>query len=329
MLLRKFSLMDPNEHDRYEQRQYEEYRPAATKDVPIVAKNLLDIINKGTRPKGGTQEEKLLIRITNMIASNNVFKDYSGNDILDMLSKPKWKDLSYITLCHQLKLDTNKGSTYQTMLNDYDFEDGGKATEQEAKDRLIKEYGMTPEDFILLPDAGPNAIYVDEKNKKLIKAKDKKFSLKRSIDAITETDSFIIAWGMKYKGGTAAVDGSTQADQGKNEGAGTSKVFEDVYLSGNEITYNDKPVFFVNLVYGSQFQNEKRIAENELAFKQEIDCKRSVNCSLSNVVNIINEFKSLKAPVDNIVEILYDKYAYDINYTGRKGKERLQEWIFN
>ena len=329
MFLRKFSLMNPTEHDRYEQRQYEEYRPAATKDVPVVASNLLAILDKGQRPKGGTQEEKLLIRVTNALDSNSMFKSFIVKDILNDLSQSNWNSASYTMLCHQLKLDTNKGSFYQTKLNNYEFDDGGKATEQEAKDRLIKEYNMAPEDFTLLPDAGPKAIYVDEKNNTLIEAKDKKFGLKRSIDAITETDSFVIAWGMKYKGGTAAVDGSTQADQGKNEGAGMSTVFEDAYLSGNEITYNNKPVFFVNLVYGSQFRNEKRIAENELAFKQEIDCKRSVNCSLSNVVNIINEFKSLKEPVDNIVEILYDKYAYDINYTGRKGKERLQEWIFN
>lgn len=327
MLLRKFSLMNPNEHDRYEQRQYEEYRPEATKDVPVVAGNLLYLITKSQRPKGGTQEEKLYIRITNMIASNVMFKNYSVEDILNMLSTPKWDDLSYITLCHQLKLDTNKGSYYQTKLNNYDFEDGNKATEQEAKDRLIKEYGMASEDFLLLPDSGPDAIYVDEKNNTLIKAKDKKFSLKRSIDAITETDSFVIAWGMKYKGGTAAMDGSTQADQGKYEGANMSKLFEDAYHNGNEITYNGKPVFFVNLVYGSQFQTEKRIVENELAFKPEINCKRSMNCSLTNVVNIISEFKSNETSVDNVVDILYDKYAYDINYTGRKGRERLKEWI--
>ena len=46
MILRKFSLMDPNEFDRYEDLQQSKFRPASLKDVPQISKNLFFLTNK-------------------------------------------------------------------------------------------------------------------------------------------------------------------------------------------------------------------------------------------------------------------------------------------
>jgi hypothetical protein len=88
-------------------------------------------------------------------------------------------------------------------------------------------------------------------------------------------------------------------------------------------------VFFANLVYGGQFNDHKRIVGNEMAFKLDCDCKRSFNISLDRVKDVIDFFNSSECQLDNALEMLYNKYAYDIEYTGKPKtteKARLLEW---
>ena len=146
---------------------------------------------------------------------------------------------------------------------------------------------------------------------------------------ITELKNVVIVWCMKYKGGTAAVGGSGQTDQGTTEGKHFSEYFEKRHSSGKEVIYNGKPVFFANLVYGGQFNDHKRIVGNEMAFKLDYDCKRSFNISLDRVKDVIEFFKGKNIKLDTALDMLYNKYAYNIEYTGnpkKTEKARLLEW---
>ena len=332
MLLRKFSLMDPNEFDRYEDLQQSKFRPASLKDVPQISKNLLEMIKSKKKISSGSPEGKLNTRISNALKSNAYLRTLgSKEDYLNDLSSGN--DRIAALAFNSLKLDTNKGNTYQEKTMNYTFNDGSKATEKEAKDRLMKEFKMTSDQFLLLPDAGPDAIYIEEKQHKLVRAGDVNERIDgRSVDALTECPNCYIAWVMKYAGGTAGVDGSGQKDQKTSEGIKYSKIFETAYQQGKQITYKDKPVFMGYLVYGSQFSNStKRIILNELGFKRDYDCKRSFNISINRVKPVI-DFLSKEKSFDNSLVNLYNKYGYDVEYKGRpKQKEliRLTEWIMN
>lgn len=331
--LPKFSLMNPDEFDRYEKLQASVFRPASVKDTPNIAKDLLKILDSGKQPRSGNPEGKLYVRITNALRSNEFLQSHGSvrdyiSAVADIdIKNPTMTDL--ITL-DRLKLDTNKGSFYQSQYMDYEFEDGSKATEKEAKDRLMKEFGVSSEDFLLLPDAGPEALFIDDDTKEIRSAANIKVKRNRSIDAIIEFDDKVIAVSMKYKGGTAGVGGSGQSDQGTTEGKESSKLFETAHKKGKEFTYKGKPVFYASLVYGSQFNDPKRIVENELAFRTDYRCYRSFNISLTRVADLINYFKTSKEPLDDLLQSVYNKYGYDINYRGNpKGttKQRLTEWI--
>lgn len=332
MLLRKFTLMDPNEIDRYEELQQTLYRPASLKDTVKVAANLLAIVRRNGRIKGGSPEEKLDVRITNRLRGNSHIRSLGTKEqFLERISQLDPNDPMSALVLDLLKLDTNKGNYYQEQCTKYLFEDGAKATEKEAKQRLIEEQGLEPDQFRLLPDAGPDAIYIDEQNHCLVRAGDRSHRMDgRSIDAITELDNCWIAWVMKYAGGTAGVDGSGQKDQKTSEGVKYSKIFESALSQGSEITYKNKPVFMAYLVYGSQFaNNNKRIVENELGFKRDLTPRRSFNISINRVRAVIDHLRSAEIN-DQVLENIYQQLGYDCEYTGRpKARElaRLQQWL--
>jgi len=331
MKLLKFSLMNPNEFDRYEHLQDTVFRPASLKDTPRIAKNLLNLIKTKSKIKSGTPEEKLNVRITNRLKGNAYIRSLGNKEFyLQRISESDINNPMDVLVLDLLKLDTNKGNFYQEREMKYDFIDGSKAPEKEAKDRLMKEFGLDPNQFLLLPDSGPDAIYIEEKQHKLVRAGDVNERIDgRSVDALTECPNCYIAWVMKYAGGTAGVDGSGQKDQKTSEGIKYSKIFESSYKQGNPITYKGKPVFMGYLIYGSQFTNStKRIVLNELGFKRDYDCQRSFNISISQVKNVI-DFLSSQTSFDNSLKFLYDKYGYDIEYKGRpkqKELQRLEEW---
>jgi hypothetical protein len=82
-------------------------------------------------------------------------------------------------------------------------------------------------------------------------------------------------------------------------------------------------------VSGTKADLIKRIVGNEMAFKLDYDCKRSFNISLDRVKDVIDFFNSSECQLDNALEIVYNKYAYDIEYTGKPKtaeKARLLEW---
>jgi hypothetical protein len=334
MLLKKFSLMNPNEFDRYEELQQTIFRPASVKDTPRVAKNLLALIKNKSKIKPGTPEEKLNVRLTNRLKGNTHIRSLGNKEFyLERISNSNINDPMDILVLELLKLDTNKGNFYQEQNMQYSFSDGSKATEKEAKQRLIDEFGLDGSKFLLLPDAGPDAIYLSEKQNKLVRAGDVNERIEgRSVDALTELPNCYIAWVMKYAGGTAGVDGSGQNDQKTTEGIKYSKIFESAYQANNQITYKGKPVFMGYMVYGSQFTNSsKRIVQNELGFKRDYDCYRSFNITISRVKDVI-DYLELEKQFDNSIKEIYNKYGYDIEYKGRpKQKElnRLTEWVMN
>lgn len=327
MILKKFSLMNPNEFDSIEHLQQTVFRPNSFKQAKETAKNLLAFYLG--KKKLGKEEKEMNIRLSNLIRSNDIFKGYTEIDYLKDCLKD---DLPArrIAIARLMK-DTNKGNKgYHTQL-DFPFEiTGEKFHEALAKRTLILNFGVDKNLFHILPDTGPNALFVDEKKGKISKSIEMDYKSNRSIDAITELKNIVIVWCMKYKGGTAAVGGSGQTDQGTTEGMHFSKIFESWYQKGKEITFNNKPVFFANLVYGGQFNDHKRIVINELAFKLDYDCKRSFNISLDGVKRIIDFFKKENIDLENAVNNLYNNYGYDIEYAGRpkpKEKLRLLEWM--
>ena len=318
--------MNPNEVDSIEHLQQTVFRPNSFKQAKETAKRLYTNYEHGT--KLGKEEKEMKIRLDNLIKSNAEFNGFTPKEYLkDCLESDA--PARRIALARLMK-DTNKGNKGYENQIDFPFEvKGAKFHEALAKRRLMLEFGLDDELFILLPDTGPDALFVDEKNGKISKASEMNSKTNRSIDAITEMKNVAIAWCMKYKGGTAAVGGSGQTDQGTTEGMHFSKIFESRYKTGKEITYKNKPVFFANLVYGGQFNDHKRIVGNELAFKLENDCKRSFNISLDCVKNVIDHFNHNKLDLDSSLKTLYNKYGYDIEFTGKPKPDeriRLLEW---
>jgi len=321
--------MNPNEVDTIEQLQQTVFRPNSYNQAKETAKKLWSCLKNKT--KLGEVEKEMMIRLSNLVKSNAEFNGFTEEQYLEDCLAPD-TPARRIAIARLMK-DTNKGNKgYETQI-DFPFEVcGEKFHEALAKRRLMLEFGLADELFVILPDTGPSALFVDEKKGKITRADNMDYKTNRSIDAITELDDVVIVWCLKYKGGTAAVGGSGQKDQGTTEGAHFSKIFESWHKNGNEITYNNKPVFFANLVYGGQFNDHKRIVENEIAFKLDYDCKRSFNISLDRVKDVIDFFNSDECQLDTALEMLYNKYAYDLEYTGRPKsaeKARLLEWTTN
>lgn len=323
--LPKFSLMNPDEFDDIEYLQQTVFRPNSFKQVKDNARKLLSDLQKGKNLTGDVKA--LNLRLSNLIKSNDELQEMPKEDYLNDIIEGKGPGTKLATA--RLMKDTNKGISNLDEQMNFTFKDGSKPTEKLAKHRLITEYNVDPKDFILLPDGTDSALFVDEDTREVRPKSNIKIKRNRSIDAITELDDKVIVWCMKYKGGTAAVSGSEQSDQGTREGAYMAKFFEATHKEGKEVTYNGNPVFFANLVYGAQFNDPKRIVENELAFRTEYHCYRSFNISIGRVADVINTFKESKEPLDVLLESVYNTYGYDIYYRGKaKGtaKQRIIEW---
>lgn len=322
MLLKKFSLMNPDEVDKIEQLQQTVFRPNSFNQAKETAINLLDHLKKGNKRIKG-EEAKMYIRLSNLLKSNSVFNGYSEQEYLeDVLGEDT--PSRRIAIARLMK-DTNKGISDINTQIEFPFDDGAKPTEKLAKLQLVNDFGVNPDQFKLLPDTGDDRLLLDEKNKQLALAGDLKSKAKvRSIDAISELKSAVVIWCMKYKGGTAAVGGSGQKDQGTTEGAHMAKIVEDLYKAGTPLEYNGKPVFFANMVYGGQFNDPKRIFENEMSFKSDRDCARSFNISIDAVKSVIDTLDSDNVDIDDVLETLYNKYGYDIEHTGRLKPEELE-----
>jgi hypothetical protein len=321
MLLKKFSLMNPDEVDRIEQLQQTLFRPHSFNQAKEIAKNLLTALSNGSKKFKG-EEAKMYIRLSNLLRSNAVFTGFTEQEYLkDVLGDDTPSRRIAIS---RLMKDTNKGISDISNQVNFPFDDGSKPTEKLAKLQLVNDFNLISEKFMLLPDAGPDRLMLDEKGKRLVLAKDLDAKAKvRSIDAVSDLTYAIIIWCMKYKGGTAAVGGSGQKDQGTTEGAHLAKLIENMYETGSPLKYKGKPVFFANMVYGGQFNDPKRIFENEMCFKSDRDCSRSFNISIDAVKSVIDYFDSDDTSIDNAVETLYNKYGYDIEYTGRLKPQEL------
>ena len=74
MKLTKFSLMNPNEVDHIEQLQQTVFRPNSFKQAKETAKKLLVCLKNKT--KLGKEEKEMMIRLSNIIKSNDEFTGY-------------------------------------------------------------------------------------------------------------------------------------------------------------------------------------------------------------------------------------------------------------
>lgn len=326
MKLNKFSLMNPDEVDSIEHLQQTVFRPNSFNQAKETARNLLNSYK--SKKKLGKEEKAMQIRLSNLLRSSAVFNGFTESQYLeDCLDTDT--PARRIAIARLMK-DTNKGISDIDNQIDFPFSDGSKPTEKLAKLRLVNDFGLNSDKFKLLLDAGPDRLMLDEKGKRLALARDLDAKAKvRSIDAISELNNAVIIWCMKYKGGTAAVGGSGQKDQGTTEGAHFAKLIEDWHDSGTALNYKNKPVFFANLVYGGQFNDHKRIVENEMTFKSDRNCHRSFNISLDRVKDVIDYFDGNKVNIDTALDELYNKYGYDIEFTGKPKpaeKARLLEW---
>jgi hypothetical protein len=318
--------MNPDEVDLIEHLQYSVFRPNSYSQSQDTAAELLSALRKGQKRHKG-EAQKMWIRLSNLLKSNEAFVGFTEQEYLADCLGPD-SPSRRIALARLMK-DTNKGISDIDSQLSFPFTDGSKPTEKLAKLRLVKDMGVNSSEFVLLPDTGPEALFIDERAGQITTAAAMNYKSNRSVDAITMLDSVCIVWCMKYKGGTAAVGGSGQTDQGTTEGMHFSKIFESLHQAGRPITYQGLPVFFANLVYGGQFNDHKRIVGNELAFKLNYDCLRSFNISLDRVKNVIDYFKTKPVNIDLALKELYNKYAYDIEYTGKPKsaeKARLLEW---
>lgn len=313
--------MNPGEVDKIEQLQQTVFRPNSFNQAKETAKNLLSALKKGSKKFKG-EEAKMYIRLSNLLKSNSVFDGFTEQQYLeDVLGDDT--PSRRIAIARLMK-DTNKGISDIDDQIEFPFDDGAKPTEKLAKLQLVNDFDVDPDQFKLLPDAGEDRLLLNERDKCLSHARDLKSKAKvRSIDAISDLKSAVIIWCMKYKGGTAAVGGSGQKDQGTTEGAHMAKIIEDMYESGAPLEYNGKPVFFANMVYGGQFNDPKRIFENEMSFRSDRDCARSFNISIDAVKNVIDTFDSDSINIDTVLETLYNNYGYDIEHTGRLKTEEL------
>lgn len=330
MILKKFSLMNPDEEDRIEHLQQTLFRPHSWQEAKNTAQNLLQKMAK-KKTDHTADERAMLIRLKNLLKSNSVFGDFTVEQYLKDILGPDTPSRR-IAVARLMK-DTNKGISGIDDLITFPFADGSKPTERLAKLRLVEDHGLNPTKFELLVDVGDNRLMLDEKGRRLARAGelDTKASV-RSVDAQSILNNAVIIWCMKYKGGTAAVGGSGQKDQGTTEGAHIAALIETWYAQGQPLTYLNKPVFFANLVYGAQFNDHKRIVENEMTFKRDRDCYRCFNISLDRVKNVIDYFDKKSLKETTALSDIYDKYAYDINFTGNPkpaDRQRLMEWITN
>ncbi len=313
--------MNPDEVDEIELLQQTVFRPNSFNQAKQTARNILN-------NKIGKEEQAMQVRLSNLLKSSSVFEGYTEQQYLEDILGDDTPGRR-IAVARLMK-DTNKGISDIDNQIIFPFTDGSKPTEKLAKLRLVNAKGLDPAKFELLVDAGPDRLMLDEKGRQLALAGTLDAKAKvRSVDAISDLTNAVVIWCMKYKGGTAAVGGSGQKDQGTTEGAHIAKVIEDWYDAGTPLEYKGKPVFFANLVYGGQFNDHKRIVENEMTFKSDRDCYRSFNISLDRVKDVIDYFDSTQASLDNPLAELYNKYAYDITFTGKattKEKARLLEW---
>ena len=76
MLLRKFSLMDPNEFDRYEDLQQSKFRPASLKDVPQISKNLFEMIKSKKKISSGSTKKLAFFILFFLLYSISYFNFY-------------------------------------------------------------------------------------------------------------------------------------------------------------------------------------------------------------------------------------------------------------
>lgn len=327
--------MDPEEEDPYETFQCSTARPYAAKRTPEIAEWYLkgyQFLPGKNHPLTKVQRSELkqfCEKIQNRIKSNRLFllgvddKEWCKELVADpTLSKSTNKLLAMV-----LGKSTNQGlKEFDQLVDMSNITGSGYATESFAKKILVEEYGVLDSEFELQDSIGEGRlIYDPEKNEVRYDAEKSVF---RSIDAIMHLSNCVIIFCMKYKGGTAAAGGSGQSDQ-STEATHIAKHIEDHAKNGNLLTYQGKPVFYANLVYGAQFQGTKgvkRIYENELSLRQKTgkDVVRCFNISLSKVNDVTtainNEIKK-GTLLTSVLKNVYNAHGLNIEVSGKNANE--------
>jgi ferritin-like protein len=336
----KITFMDASEEDAYEIFQASTARPYATKRTPEIAGWYL----KGYHTLPGrnhplTKVQRLELKqfcekIQNRVKSNRLFTlgvddiEWCKELVNDFnLSKSNTKLIAMV-----LGKSTNQGlKEFDELVDMTGITGSSKATESFAKKILVEEYNVPNDQFELQDSTGNGRLIYDPEKNEIRYDSDK--SIFRSIDAIMVLDFCVVVFCMKYKGGTAAVSGSGQSDQ-STEFSHVAKHVEDHAKKGNFLTYQNKPVFYANLVYGKQFlgaMGTKRIYENELSLRQQAgkNIVQSFNVSLSKVnevANAINTEIKNGTELTSVLKNVYNIHGLNIEVRG-KNKDELAKYI--
>jgi len=335
----KITFMNHTEEDPYETFQQTTARPFATRQTPEIAGWYLKgyhKISSKTNPLNKIQRTELkqfVEKIERRIESNSIFK-LGITDIAwctALVNDPQLIDPLAQLAAMVLGKSTNQGlKEFDQLVDMTGITGSGYATESFAKKILVEEYNVDDALFQLQDSVGANRlIYDSTKNEIRYDSEKSEF---RSIDALMPLDNCYIIVCMKYKGGTAAASGSGQSDQA-TEAIHIAKHIEDNAKNGNRLTYNGKPVFYANLVYGAQFQGTKgikRIYENELSLRRGAKgVSQCFNISLSmlNIVaTAINTELKNNTPMQDVLKNVYNLHGLNIEVKG-KNQDVLKEYV--
>jgi hypothetical protein len=329
------TFMDSSEEDPYEIFQASTARPHAAKRTPEIAGwYLKDYQHLPGRKNPLTHAQRAELKqfctkIQNRIKSNRLFT-LGVDDIewcKDLVNDPMLTKSSNRITAMVLGKSTNQGlKEFDELVDMTGITGSSKATESFAKKILVEEYNVPDDQFKLQDSTGSGRLIYDPEKNEIRYDSDK--SVFRSIDAVMALTHCIIIFCMKYKGGTAAAPGSSQDDQ-STEATHIAKHIEDHAKNGNLLTYQRKPVFYANLVYGAQFQGSKgikRIYENELSLHQQTgkNISRCFNISLSKVNDVANalnnEIKS-GTSLTSVLNIVYNTHGLNIEVSGKNANE--------
>ena len=330
------TFMNKDEQDFYEQMLAEKARPYVKMQVPILADWYLKGFQEKTRKHTSlnkVQFEDLLgftTRIENHLRSDITMNNLDfKNKLIKSLAAQETDNPILEFAWSMIAKGVNQG-----LKEFWDIVDMSgitvprscAPTEAFAKKVLVENYGMADSLFIFLPPTGNTRFIYDPSTHTMRYYTGK--SEFRSIDAIVELKHCVIVICMKYKGGTAAVNGSSQTDQ-STEATHIAKYIEEQANVGNFLMHNDKPVFYANMVYGAQFQNEKgerRIYGNELALCERLRARANFcfNISLepfTRVVHSINDEIGRGTNLTMVLKNVYNTHGLSISITGKHANE--------
>jgi hypothetical protein len=286
------TLMTPNLPDEYEHTLTHMRDDSADKDYEVLKRMVagLPMIDEDQKARKKKIEGKIDIRNRQSQAAN------MDADFLKRLVQPENIDLTKALIREGFGLKLNQGNTSEALetfdptlkeiIKNHCKSEKPKATEVFMA-KITNDHKGNYDNKLMITEK-----FYDEVNNKIIDTKPDNKSM-RSIDAMWDDEGFALAISMKYKGGTAAGDGSGQLDQLTECHKNIGRAVEN---ADSQLTYNGKPTFVVLDVYGAQVSQSRRIQTLEahiLKINQGRPFRRVITCSADMLPRVANEIKEL------------------------------------